>query len=131
MQDRPTVDELLRAVEALFDEQFVPSLTGSLQYNARVAANVIRTVRRELQQEESALQQEWASLDVILGAAEKPDTLVGLKTAIAVRSAQLSKRIRDGDADKGEWRALVLAHVRDAVHAKLVAGNPKWLESDA
>ena len=130
MHDRPNVDELLRAVEALFDEQLVPSLTGSRQYNARVAANVIRTVRRELQHEESHLEQEWAGLDVLLGEAEKPESMVGIKNAIATRTADLSERIREGDADAGEWRQMVFAHVRDMVHAKLAAANPKWLETD-
>ena len=131
MHDRPTVDELLRAVEVLFDEQLVPGLTGSRQYNARVAANVIRTVRRELQHEELQLEQEWAGLDVLLGAAQRPGSLATMRVAIADRSAELSDRIHGGDADEGEWRKLVFAHVRDTVHAKLEAANPKWLEADA
>lgn len=131
MHDRPTVDELLRAVEVLFDEQLVPSLTGARQYNARVAANVIRTVRRELQHEDSQLEQEWAGLDVLLGEADKPKSIVGLRSAIAVRSGELSDRIREGEADAGAWRSLVAAHVRDTVRAKLEASNPKWLEPDA
>jgi hypothetical protein len=132
MHDRPTVDELLRAVEVLFDEQLVPALTGSRQYNARVAANVIRTVRRELRREEAALEQEWAGLDVLLGPAPRPPSLSALKVAVDARTAELSERIRNGDADGGgEWRRLVLAHVRDTVHTKLEAANPKWLEADA
>ncbi|MBI5288124.1 MAG: hypothetical protein HY873_04040 [Chloroflexi bacterium] len=135
MHDRPTVDELLRAVEVLFDEQLVPGLTGSRQYNARVAANVIRTVRRELQHEEPRLAQEWAGLDMLLGPAELPGSLAALKVALADRNAELSERIRNGDADApdgdGEWRKLVFAHVRNTVHAKLEAANPKWLDADA
>lgn len=131
MQDRPTVDELLRAVEALFDEQLVPALTGARQYNARVAANVIRTVRRELEHEESRLEQEWSGLDGLLGVAERPRTLSELKTGVAARTAELSERIRAGDADSGEWRRLAIAHVRESVRAKLEASNPRWLEPDA
>jgi len=131
MHDRPSVDELLRAVEVLFDEQLVPGLTGSRQYNARVAANVIRTVRRELQHEEPRLEQEWAGLDVLLGPARHPGSVAALKIALADRNAELSERIRNGHADDGEWRRLVFAHVRDTVHAKLEAANPKWLEADA
>lgn len=131
MHDRPSVDELLRAVEVLFDEQLVPGLTGSRQYNARVAANVIRTVRRELQREEAALDREWAGLDALLGPAQRPTLLAALKAAVADRTAELSERIRNGDADEGEWRKLVFRHVRDTVHAKLEASNPRWLEVDA
>ena len=130
MHDRPTVDELLRAVEALFDEQLVPSLTGAQQYNSRVAANVIRTVRRELRDEELRLHEEWAGLDVVLGEALKPGTLAALQPAIAERTTELSDRIRAGDADRGPWRDAVLTHTKDVVRAKLEASNPKWLEAD-
>lgn len=128
MQDRPTVDELLRAVEALFDEQLIPTLTGSRQYNSRVAANVIRTVRRELRDEESALNEEWAGLDVVLGPAEKPSSSRALQIRITERTQELSDRIRAGDADGGEWRRLVANHLRAVVHAKLSASNPGWIE---
>lgn len=131
MHDRPTVDELLRAVEVLFDEQLVPSLTGSRQYNCRVAANVIRTVRRELRDEEAALDQEWAGLNALLGDEDKPSSPEILRTRIAERTADLSGRIREGDADEGAWRGLVLGHVKDVVRAKLSASNPAWLEASS
>ena len=126
MHDRPSVDELLRAVELLLDEQFVPTLDGARKYNARVASNVIKMVRRELQHEERQLDAEWRGLDVLLGAAERPRTLEALRQALRTRNEELSERIREGDADEGEFRALVLAHVRDTVHAKLEVSNPEW-----
>lgn len=131
MHDRPSVDELLRAVELLLDEQFVPTLDGARKYNARVASNVIKMVRRELQHEERQLDAEWRGLDVLLGAAERPRTLEALRQALRTRNEELSERIREGDADEGEFRALVLAHVRDTVHAKLEVSNPEWLDLEA
>ena len=127
MHDRPTVDELLRAVELLLDEQLVPSLDGSRKYNARVAANVIRIVRRELQHEERQLDTEWRGLEHVLGPAERPSTLHALRQALAERNRELSERIRTGDADDGRFRELVLAHVRDTVHAKLEVADPGWI----
>jgi hypothetical protein len=44
-----------------------------------------------------------------------------------MRNEELAERIREGDADTGEFRALVLAHVRDAVAAKLDVSNPGWI----
>jgi hypothetical protein len=126
MHDRPTVDELLRAVELLFDEQLVPSLDGARKYNARVAANVVRMVRRELQHEERQLDAEWRGLDHVLGAASQPATLVRTKDALRVRNEELSERIREGDADAGDFRDLVIAHLRDVVYAKLEVSNPAW-----
>jgi hypothetical protein len=129
MQDRPTTDELLRAVELLLDEQLVPTLDGARQYNARVAANVIRTVRRELQLDESQIESEWQGLDIVLGRQERPPTLAATKQALVERNRALCDRIRDGDADTGRFRELIFAHVRDVVHGKLEVSNPRWFEA--
>jgi hypothetical protein len=128
MQDRPTIDELLRAVEVLLEEQLMPTLEGARGYNARVAANVIKTVRRELRLEEEQLAREWAGLDVVLGTESRPGGAEATKQALFGRNQQLSERIRTGDADSGEWRRLVVAHLRDVTHAKLEVANPKWLQ---
>ena len=130
MHDRPTADELLAALESWLADQLMPSVQGANQYNARVAANVVRTVRRELQNEEQALDQEWRSFDMILGAQDRPPTIAALKQALRERNDELSERIRNGEADAGQTRELVLAHLRDVVHAKLSASNPRWLEPD-
>ena len=126
MHDRPTVDELLRAVAALLDEQLVPSLDGARKYNARVASNVVKMVRRELQRDETQVDAEWRGLDVVLGHVDRPTTMGSTRVALAERNEELSQRIRDGDADAGDFRELVVAHVRDAVHAKLAVSNPGW-----
>ena len=128
MQDRPNVDELLRAVEILLDEQLVPSLDGARKYNARVATNVVRIVRRQLALEEKQLDAEWRGLDVLLGPMPRPPSLDVTRAAVRTRTQELCERIRAGDADMGDWRALVLAHARDTVHAKLEVDDPGWLE---
>ena len=127
MHDRPTADELLRAVELLLDEQLIPALDGSRKYNARIAANVIRIVRRQLALEEQQLEAEWRGFDVLLGSMQRPPSLEVTRAAVANRNEELSERIRAGDADGGEFRALVFAHVRDVVHAKLEVSDPAWL----
>jgi hypothetical protein len=128
MHDRPNVDELLRAVELLLDEQLVPSLEGARKYNARVAMNVVRIIRRQLTLEEKQLDAEWRGLDVLLGPMPRPPWLEVTRAAVRTRTQELCERIRAGDADAGGWRPLVLAHVRDTVHAKLEVDNPGWLE---
>ena len=55
MQDRPTFDELLAAVERFLDDQVVARSEGALRYQGRVAGNVIRIVRRELAREDEQL----------------------------------------------------------------------------
>jgi hypothetical protein len=128
MNDRPTVDELLRGVELLFDDQLIPALDGSRKYNARVAANVIRIVRRQLALEEQQLEAEWRGLDVLLEPMQRPPSLDVTRAAFARRNQELSDRIRQGDADSGDYRALVFAHLRDVIHAKLEVSDPGWLE---
>jgi hypothetical protein len=128
MHDRPTADELLASLEHWLAEQMVPSLDGARQYEARVASNIVRTLRRELEGEESALDAEWRGLDALLGVAERPPSLAATKDAIRERTDALCARIRAGDADAGAFHDAVVAHVRETVRAKLLAANPGWID---
>jgi hypothetical protein len=128
MHDRPTVPELLQAVTLLLDDELVPHLTGSRQFYARVAANVLRTVMRELEQEEEQLAAEWNGLNELLSLAERPATRTALREAIGVRTEELCERIRRGEADTGPYREQVVAHVRQTVRDKLLVSNPGWLK---
>lgn len=127
MQDRPTYDELLAAVERFLDDEIVPNSEGGRRFYARVSANVLRIVRRELSQQEEQLEREWAGLETLLGAAERPQSRSGLLDAIAGRNEELTERIRAGDADDGPFRDAALAHVRRTVRDKLLVTNPGWL----
>ena len=127
MQDRPTYDELLAAVERFLEDEIVAKSDGSRRYNARVSANVLRIVRRELANEEEQLAREWAGLDELLGATERPESRDALRDGLAARIEQLCERIRRGDADEGPFREAVLAHVRRSVRDKLLVTNPGWL----
>ena len=50
-----------------------------------------------------------------------------MKQQLNERNLELSEHIREGDADAGRFRELVLAHIRDTVHAKMEVSNPDWL----
>ena len=124
MQDRPTYDELLAFIETFLDEEVVPNVRGSRGFHARVAANAIRIVRRELAGREEALEAEWVGLDGLLGTAERPEGSAAMTAAIRGRNAELCERIRDGEADSDA----VFEHVRLTVAAKLRATDPGLLE---
>jgi len=128
MQDRPTIPELLRAVTQLLDEELVPNLSDSRQFYARVAANVLRVVMRELEQEEEQLAAEWQRLNGLLPPTDRPATRSALREAIRQRTEELCLRVRRGDADVGPYRDHVLVHVRDTVREKLLVSNPGWLK---
>ena len=127
MQDRPTYDELLAAVERFLDDEIVANSEGARRFHARVSANVLRIVRRELAQEEEQLAREWSGLDELLGASERPEGRAALRETIAVRTETLCERIRQGDADAGPFRDAVFAHVRRTVRDKLLVTNPGWV----
>ncbi len=130
MQDRPSVRELLDAVRAFLEEDVVPALEGPRQFHARVAANVLAIIGRELAGEEASLLAEWQRLARLTGgASEPPPRLEALRAAVREGTAALAERIRRGDADAGPFRDAVRAHVRATVEDKLRVANPRFVKS--
>ncbi len=128
MQDRPTYDELLAAVEHFLDTEIVPNVPGSRGFHARVSANAIRIVRRELSNEETQLAAEWSGLDAVLGPAERPAGREELRSALRERNEALCTLIRDGDADDGKAAREVFEHVQRTVRDKLTVTDPALLD---
>ena len=132
MQDRPTYLEMLDAVRTFLEADVVPALEGPKKFHARVAANVMAIVSRELQTEDAQARAEWERLDTVLAVREElPAERAARKRRLAERTAALCERIRKGDADSGAWRTAVLDHVRHTVVEKLAVANPKFLGTDA
>ena len=127
MQDRPTARELLEAVRRFLEDDVLPALDGPARFHARVAANVLAIVGRELEDEEPTLIAEWTRLATLLGLPSDapPDRLVALRTAVADLTEQLCARIRRGDADAPAFRAAVRAAVSASVAEKLAVANPR------
>lgn len=127
MQDRPTQHELLDALQRFLDDEIVPHTDGRRQFLARVAANLIRTLDRELMLEEEHVQREWVSLDALLGPEPQPALPSAMRDALRRRNEALCVRIRAGEADAGATRARYLAHVTTVVRDKLSVTNPGYL----
>jgi len=127
MQDRPTADELLTAVEHFLDD-LTANLEGSRSFHARVAANAVRIVRRELQAEDEALADEWDGLDWILGPEVKPERLGELRDRLRQRNTALSDLIQAGQADDDPLARRVREHVRATLRNKLRVSDPALLE---
>jgi hypothetical protein len=87
MQDPPTVTELLDATAAFLREVAVPQLTGQAAFHARVAANALDVVKRELELRPAAERDEHAKLEALLHTAG----------SLAELNAQLSRRIAAGE----------------------------------
>jgi hypothetical protein len=109
--DVPTAAQLVESVRDWLQNDVLPSAEGRLQYDARVAINVLAIVQREL----------------TLGAAHEASHAERLHTLGVADDAALAAAIRSGELDDrlDEVRSLVWASVRD----KLAVANPKYLTS--
>ncbi|MBI5947719.1 MAG: hypothetical protein HY875_06250 [Chloroflexi bacterium] len=124
MQDHPTVDELLGAVVGFLRDDVMANTTGRINFHARVSANALDIIRRELQHEEEHLAAEWESLDALLGPDSRPGTVAEWREATRRRNADLAARIRDGLADEEPMRSRVMTHLGLVVNNKLKVDAP-------
>lgn len=108
--DAPTAAQLVEAVREWIERDVHDSADGRLRFHARVAANVLAMVEREL----------VAGPEL---AARHAERLARLGCA---DDAELARRIRDGELDgrADEVRVLVWDSVRD----KLRVANPGYLD---
>ena len=72
MNDRPDARELLEAVRRFLADEAVPALNGHVRYQARVAANVVATVARELESEPAHREAEWQGLAELFDESGAP-----------------------------------------------------------
>lgn len=105
--DRPTVTELVEAVREFLERDVMAATTGRVHFHARVAANVLAVVEREL--------------------AASP--LATLTADAREREALLARRIRSGELD--DRLDAIRAEVRETVRAKLLIADPGHLPPDA
>lgn len=89
MQDPPTVTELLDATAAFLRDVAVPQLSGHASFHARVAANALDLIKRELELRPAAERNEHTRLQSLLHTEGSLDDL----------NALLSRRIATGDLD--------------------------------
>ena len=89
MQDPPTITELLAATAAFLREVAVPQLAGHASFHARVAANALDIVKREIELLPAAERDEHARLQALLHVEGSTEEL----------NALLSRRIATGELD--------------------------------
>ncbi len=113
LHDMPSAEQLVESVREWLERDVMTGTTGRLQFHARVAANVLAIVERELR----------------LGGDQAIEHAVRLAQLDCADDAQLAQRIRDGELDDrlAEVRDLVWADVR----AKLAVANPKYLAAES
>ncbi|MDG2332932.1 MAG: DUF6285 domain-containing protein [Myxococcota bacterium] len=124
MNDRPDARELLEAVRRFLADEAVPALGGHLGYQARVAANVVGIVAREIEFGPDHLEREWRGLAALLETpGEPPREARALDDQIREGNEVLCQRIRAGEADAGPWRESLVAHLQAVTEQKLAVAR--------
>ena len=101
LHNRPTAAELVAAVAEFLETDVKAGTTGAVNFHARVAANVLRTVERELLDDRSEPD--------LLGFADE---------------AELAAAIRRGDLDGRESE--LLPALRGVVSHRLAVSHPGY-----
>jgi hypothetical protein len=125
MQDRPTADELMGAIEDFLRGDVLPRISGRVRYHLLVALNMLGIVRRELDQESLHLRREWDGLRELDLAGNDPEDF---PSALRSVNERLCAAIRAGEFDTGPRRKVLFAHLRTVVEDKLRVANPAFLE---
>jgi aminoglycoside phosphotransferase (APT) family kinase protein len=108
LHDAPSAVELLEAVRDFLVSDVMAGTVGRLQFHARVAANVVALVGRE----------------IALGPGQEADHRVELESLGVSTDAELADAIRAGDLD--DRADEVRAVVRHSVAAKLAVAHPGY-----
>ena len=109
--DRPTIDELLHAVEEFLQDESASASDRGRRFNLRLAANAVAIVRRQL----------------AVGATQEVAHAARLARLEMGDDAQLAAAIRGGALD--DRYDEVLEIVREAVLDKLAVANPRYAEA--
>jgi hypothetical protein len=114
MYDKPTAAELVGAVRAFLEEQVMPALEGRVAFHARVAANALGIVERQL---ELAPADEAAERDRLAA-------LLGHGGSLDEQNRELCRRIRSGEL--GPDTPGLVSHLRETTLAKLAVDQPRY-----
>ena len=118
-QDRPTAPELIQAVREFLEQDVMTMSTDArVQFHARVAANALGMIEREL--------AGGRALDA--AERERAAALLGHDDDVRSLERELAARIRDGSLD--DRLDAVRTHVRATVREKLLVANPGYLPAN-
>lgn len=107
--DLPTAGQLLDAVRVWLDDEVVPALEGRMKLHARVAANMLGIVERELE----------------FGPDQRARHAERMADFGVVDEQELAARVAGGDFD--DQADELTAVLRETVRDKLRVANPGYL----
>ncbi len=109
--DFPTAEQLLSAVRSWISDELSPTLSGAQRFDARVAANMLAMVERELKVGEQHRIEHRAGL-AALGMADD------VELAAALRSGSLDDRLAE-----------VATVVAESLRNELSVSDPGYTDS--
>lgn len=114
MMDQPSALELVTAVKEFIEKHAMPQLTGHTAFHARVAANALGIVARELEFGPKSGAEELQRLEALLGMKGSLDEL----------NRELCRRIRTGDI--GMTTPGLGEHMRATTIDKVAIDQPSY-----
>ena len=114
MYDKPDVAELVAAVRDFLEQRAMPALEGHVAFHARVAANALAIVERQLELSDEHEAAERVRLRALLGSNGSLDAM----------NRELCRCIRAGDL--GADTPGLLEHLRETTLAKLAVDQPRY-----
>jgi hypothetical protein len=114
MREQPDIVELIDAVTHFLRQDAAPKLTGITGFHARVAANALDIVRREIVSGPAATASEAARLQALLGHDGDCEAL----------NAELCERIAGGTVDPED--PALLDHLWRTTLDTLAIDQPKY-----
>lgn len=114
MMDQPSALELVTAVKEFIENHAMPQLMGHTAFHARVAANALGIVARELEFGPKSGAEELHRLE----------DLLGMKGTLEELNRELCRRIRTGDI--GMTTPGLGAHMRATTIDKVAIDQPSY-----
>lgn len=114
MHDQPTSAELVGATERFLREVAMKQLEGHAAFHARVAANVLGIVKRELELGPTQAEAERSRLEALLGQSGDLDML----------NRELCRRIREGEMNTATPG--LMDHLWDTTLEQLAIDQPTY-----
>jgi len=114
MMDQPSMLEIVDVVRTFLEQRAMPELKGHTAFHARVAANALGIVSRELKLGPEAAEKERARLAALLGH-DGP---------LADLNCELCRQIRDGGI--GIDSAALARHLDITTHDKVAIDQPNY-----
>jgi hypothetical protein len=114
MMDQPSALELVTAVREFIEKHAMPELQGRTAFHARVAANALAIVARELEQGPKANEVERDRLKALLGQDGSLDEL----------NRELCRRIRSNGLALED--PALANHLVDTTLAKVAIDQPNY-----